>query len=125
MKSFCLADYVHVDSRVNSVLPVRELKFSNYDNIVLCGPNPMIFNAANEALNQGVKPESIHLIMESIFKCFNGLCGACDCGGIKLCKEGPVITLNRLIELKQFVIRNHSGTIKDEPYVYGLMERMK
>jgi len=100
----------HIDERDGGLLPVSEIDFVNYDNLVLCGPKPMMFTAAKAATAQGMNPEDIHLIMESIFKCFNGLCGACDCGGIRLCKTGPVVTYQQLLDIG-FLVRDHSGRI--------------
>lgn len=106
----------HVDELNGGFLPVNKIKFNGYDSVVMCGPRPMMFASAKEAVIQGVKPESIYLIMESIFKCFSGLCGACDCGGIRLCTSGPIISYDKLLG-RDFLVRGKDGAVNERVHL--------
>lgn len=66
---------------------------------MLCGPEIMMRFAAKALLEAGVAPARTHLSMERNMKCGVGLCGHCQLGPILLCRDGPVLTLDRVAPL--------------------------
>lgn len=69
--------------------PARTLAF-------VCGPEVMMRFAASALLDAGVPGAAIHLSMERSMKCAVGLCGRCQFGGDLLCRDGPVMPLDRI-----------------------------
>jgi NAD(P)H-flavin reductase len=47
----------------------------------------------------GVAPERIHLSMERNMKCAIGLCGHCQFGPSFICKDGPVMGLDKIARI--------------------------
>lgn len=63
---------------------------------LVCGPEVMMRFTANALLVAGVRPERIHLSMERNMKCAVAQCGHCQFGPFFICREGPVLGLDRI-----------------------------
>jgi len=62
----------------------------------VCGPEVMMRFTASALLAQDVPAERIYLSMERNMKCAIGLCGHCQFGPSFICKDGPVMRLDRI-----------------------------
>jgi len=63
---------------------------------LVCGPEVMMRFTANALLAIGIAPERIQLSMERNMKCAVGQCGHCQFGSFFVCKDGPVLGLDRI-----------------------------
>jgi NAD(P)H-flavin reductase len=63
---------------------------------MLCGPEVMMRFVARALVDRGLAPGRIHLSMERNMKCAIGLCGHCQMVPFFVCKDGPVLPLDRL-----------------------------
>ena len=63
---------------------------------LVCGPEVMMRYAAQALSDRGVRPERLRLSMERNMKCGVGLCGHCQIGPYFLCKDGPVMSYDRV-----------------------------
>lgn len=66
---------------------------------LVCGPEIMMRYAAAALRDAGLPASRIHLSMERNMKCAIGLCGHCQFGPDFICKDGPVLPLDRLAAL--------------------------
>lgn len=66
-----------------SVRPERTTAF-------LCGPEPMMRNAAAELLRKRLADNRIRVSLERNMQCGVGWCGHCQLGPLLLCRDGPV-----------------------------------
>lgn len=69
--------------------------------VYTCGPEPMMVKVAQMAKEAGV---DCQVSLERYMKCGFGICGQCcmDDSGIRLCKDGPVLTGEQALSLKEF-----------------------
>ena len=69
-----------------------------FDAICICGPEPMMVRILDIAVNNGVEAKT-QFSLHRYFKCAIGVCGACciDDEGLRVCKDGPVISGDRLV----------------------------
>lgn len=69
-------------------------KLEGYDQIIACGPEPMVEAVLKVA--GGRVPTQVSL--ERYMKCGCGLCGSCsiDPAGLRVCREGPVFWAEQL-----------------------------
>jgi NAD(P)H-flavin reductase len=65
----------------------------------VCGPEIMMRFAAKALSEAGVADSAIHLSMERHMKCGLGHCGRCQCGPYLICRDGPVMSYDRLKRL--------------------------
>ena len=63
---------------------------------MLCGPEVMMRFTVRDLEALGVAPGAIWLSLERNMKCAVGLCGRCQLGPHFVCKDGPVLPLDRL-----------------------------
>jgi NAD(P)H-flavin reductase len=63
---------------------------------MVCGPEVMMRFSATALLGAGVPVEQIYLSMERNMKCAVGLCGHCQFGPDFICKDGPVMSYDRI-----------------------------
>jgi NAD(P)H-flavin reductase len=63
---------------------------------MVCGPEVMMRFTATALLGAGTPPEQIYLSMERNMKCAVGLCGHCQFGPDFICKDGPVMSYDRI-----------------------------
>lgn len=80
--------------------------------VYTCGPEGMMVSVAQMAEKAGV---DCQVSLERYMKCGFGICGQCcmDDSGMRICKEGPVVTGKRALEHPEFgkYHRSASGKI--------------
>ncbi|RLE52272.1 MAG: dihydroorotate dehydrogenase electron transfer subunit [Candidatus Methanomethylicota archaeon] len=84
-----------------------------YDEIYVCGPEPMILSILKIAKKKGIHMQAS---LERYMKCAIGVCGSCvmDPLGLRVCKDGPVFpieVLEKLHELGRY--RRNAAGIKE------------
>lgn len=62
----------------------------------LCGPEIMMRYAAAALVERGVAAADVRLSAERNMKCGVAVCGHCQLGPLLLCRDGPVLTYDRL-----------------------------
>jgi NAD(P)H-flavin reductase len=67
--------------------------------VMVCGPEIMMRFTANALRDAGVALDRIHVSMERNMKCAIGLCGHCQFGPTFVCKDGPVMRMDRIAEI--------------------------
>jgi dihydroorotate dehydrogenase electron transfer subunit len=68
-----------------------------FDYIYTCGPELMMSAIYREAKNRDIH---IQASLERYIKCAAGLCGSCAIGPYRVCRDGPVFTLEMLREIE-------------------------
>lgn len=63
---------------------------------MVCGPELMMRFAVSALQDAGVSDEAIYISMERNMKCAVGLCGHCQFGTTLVCRDGPVMSFDRL-----------------------------
>jgi len=63
---------------------------------VVCGPPIMMKFSTFKLLDIGYEPKNIYLSMEKNMSCGIGKCGHCRVGTYYVCKDGPVMTFDKL-----------------------------
>jgi len=66
---------------------------------MICGPEIMIQVTATALQDMGVSSKQIYVSLERNMKCAVGLCGHCQFGPHFICKDGPVLPLDRITTL--------------------------
>jgi len=66
---------------------------------IVCGPPIMMKFATFKLLDEGFKPENIYLSMEKNMSCGLGKCGHCRLGRFYVCKDGPVLTFDKIKDM--------------------------
>lgn len=64
--------------------------------VMMCGPEIMMKFAVKNLQRRGVTPENIYLSLERNMKCALGFCGHCQYGPHFICKQGPVLSFDKL-----------------------------
>jgi dihydroorotate dehydrogenase subfamily 1 len=64
-----------------------------YDQVLTCGPELMMKRVCELTKRNNTHTQ---LSVERIIKCSCGACGACDLGGYRVCKDGPVFAAEAL-----------------------------
>jgi len=64
--------------------------------VLTCGPEIMMRFVIYEALARRIPKEAIFLSLERNMKCAVAVCGRCQYGPIFLCKDGPVLSYDRV-----------------------------
>ena len=76
---------------------VKELSFSPENKkAIICGPPIMIKLTAQALLEAKWPRENIFTTLEMKMQCGIGQCGRCNIGGIMICKDGPVFSLDQI-----------------------------
>lgn len=65
----------------------------------LCGPEVMMRFSVRELRLRGLSTERIFVALERNMKCGVGLCGHCQLGPLFICKDGPVLRVDRVLGL--------------------------
>jgi NAD(P)H-flavin reductase len=65
----------------------------------VCGPEIMMRFTAAALMRRGVPADRIQISLERNMRCGVGLCGHCQLGPIIVCRDGPVVTYDRVAEL--------------------------
>lgn len=66
---------------------------------MICGPEIMMRFTIMELKKQGLPDEAIFLTLERNMKCAIGFCGHCQFGPEFICKDGPVLSYQRIHKL--------------------------
>ncbi len=72
---------------------------NDFDQILTCGPEIMMMKIHEMATASQIPSQ---FSMERYMKCGIGLCGSCDCGGLQVCRDGPVFTGQQIDKLDDF-----------------------
>ena len=75
----------------------RVLAKEKFDIIYTCGPEKMMRKVFDLAETRGIAVEAS---LERLMRCAIGLCGSCVIGKYRVCRDGPVFTVNQLREVK-------------------------
>lgn len=75
------------------------LKKKEYDQILTCGPEPMMKKVIDVALARKI---SVQASLERYMKCGIGVCDSCAFGYYLVCTDGPVFTGDKLINVEDF-----------------------
>ena len=65
--------------------------------VMMCGPEIMMRIACNMLTHKGLRPDAMYVSLERHMECGIGLCGHCQLGPYFLCKDGPVMRLDRVM----------------------------
>ncbi len=76
----------------------QNLKKEKFDMIYTCGPEQMMYKMFLLAEQHTVP---LQASLERIMRCAIGLCGSCQIGKLRVCKEGPVLTSEQLRSVKE------------------------
>ena len=66
--------------------------------VLMCGPEIMMRLGAPILMERGVPATAIHVSLERRMECGIGLCGHCQMGPYFLCKDGPVMSYDRVTQ---------------------------
>ncbi len=93
-------DHAGADWRGNvGVVPalIPRASFDRHNTVAfVCGPEVMMRYTVSALHEAGVMSERIFLSMERNMKCAIGLCGHCQFGSAFICKDGPVMSYDRI-----------------------------
>jgi anaerobic sulfite reductase subunit B len=79
---------------------IRRARFEPANAVAMvCGPEVMMRFAAAELRSRGVPPEAIHVSLERSMRCGIGHCGHCQLGQLLICRDGPVLSYDRVAPL--------------------------
>ncbi|KAA8922456.1 dihydroorotate dehydrogenase electron transfer subunit [Thermoplasma sp.] len=70
-----------------------KLDVSVYRKIYVCGPEPMLYRVMQKLSDLNASAE---FSLERTMKCGIGICDSCSVGGLQVCKQGPVFTIEQL-----------------------------
>lgn len=62
----------------------------------VCGPETMMRFAARELVDEGVAPAHVLVSLERNMRCAVGLCGHCQYGPEFICRDGPILSFDRV-----------------------------
>ena len=65
--------------------------------VMMCGPEIMMRVSMNMLTHRGLRPDRMYVSLERHMECGIGLCGHCQLGPFFLCKDGPVMRLDRVM----------------------------
>lgn len=76
---------------------IAEADFSSSQTTsFICGPEQMMRAAAKILVECGVATNQMYLAVERNMQCGVGWCGRCQLGPILLCRDGPVVSFDRV-----------------------------
>jgi dihydroorotate dehydrogenase electron transfer subunit len=76
----------------------QKLKNEKFDMIYTCGPEQMMYSMFLLAEQHNVP---LQASLERIMRCAIGLCGSCQIGKLRVCKDGPVLNSEQLRSVKE------------------------
>jgi dihydroorotate dehydrogenase electron transfer subunit len=76
----------------------QKLAREKFDMIYTCGPELMMYNLFLLAEKYMVPFQGS---LERIMRCSIGLCGSCQIGNLRVCKDGPVLSSEQLRSVKE------------------------
>jgi len=80
---------------IPSLIP-RTAFDANDCHAFVCGPEVMMRFTASALTEAGIGTDNIYVSMERNMKCAIGLCGRCQFGPSFVCKDGPVMQLDKI-----------------------------
>lgn len=76
----------------------QKLMKEKFDMIYTCGPEPMMYKMFLLAEKYNV---TLQASLERLMRCSIGICGSCQIGKLRVCKDGPVFTSGQLRSVKE------------------------
>jgi dihydroorotate dehydrogenase electron transfer subunit len=76
----------------------QKMKKEKFDMIYTCGPEQMMYNMFLLAEQYNIP---LQASLERIMRCAIGLCGSCQIGKLRVCKDGPVLNSEQLKSVKE------------------------
>jgi dihydroorotate dehydrogenase electron transfer subunit len=76
----------------------KKLMKEKFDMVYTCGPEQMMYNIFLLAEQYNVP---LQASLERIMRCAIGLCGSCQIGKLRVCKDGPVLNSEQLRSVKE------------------------
>jgi dihydroorotate dehydrogenase electron transfer subunit len=76
----------------------QKLMKERFDMVYTCGPEQMMYNMFLLAEQYKVP---LQASLERIMRCAIGLCGSCQIGKLRVCKDGPVLNSEQLKSVKE------------------------
>jgi len=76
----------------------KKLMKERFDMIYTCGPEQMMYNMFLLAEQYNIP---LQASLERIMRCAIGLCGSCQIGKLRVCKDGPVLNSEQLRSVKE------------------------
>ncbi|MFM7244899.1 MAG: FAD/NAD(P)-binding protein [Planctomycetaceae bacterium] len=83
---------------VTSLLP-DAIRDPAATTLLCCGPDPMMLGVAEAAIAADVLPAEVFLSLERNMACAVAHCGLCQFGPHFVCRDGPVLTYDRIAPL--------------------------
>ena len=77
------------------------MDLSVYRKIYVCGPEQMLYRVMLKLRDRHVNAE---FSLERTMKCGIGICDSCSVGGLQVCKQGPVFSIEQLKDNPEFGI---------------------
>jgi NAD(P)H-flavin reductase len=65
----------------------------------VCGPEIMMRYVADGLVAAGLPAQRVRVSLERTMRCGAGWCGHCQLGPLLLCRDGPVVTYDRAVDL--------------------------
>jgi NAD(P)H-flavin reductase len=84
---------------VTAILDRLPLRRPSETIMMSCGPETMMWYAAQMVIGRGVDAKSVYVSLERNMNCAIGLCGHCQLGPQFLCKDGPVFSYDRVASI--------------------------
>lgn len=81
-------------------LILEKIKIDKKEIAVVCGPPIMMKFTIKKLLELGYIPQNIFLSMERNMSCGLGKCGHCALGKYYVCKDGPVFTYDKIMNIE-------------------------
>jgi len=95
----------------------NKIKTKKYDVVYTCGPEIMMYKVWQICERKKI---NCFASLERYMRCGFGVCGACVCGGERVCKDGPVFSSAQLRKLKDFgkkaILKSGKEVSLDEYY---------
>lgn len=76
------------------------LKRERFDVIYTCGPEKMIRRIYELAKTYSI---DLQASLERYMRCAIGICGSCTIGRYRVCRDGPVFSMDRLKEIEEYL----------------------
>ena len=84
---------------VTPLLEALRLTDAQSTHLMTCGPEIMMRFAAQAAIRMGLRADQIWVTLERNMRCAFGHCGHCQFGPHFICKDGPVLSYDRVADL--------------------------
>ncbi|MFM7056711.1 MAG: FAD/NAD(P)-binding protein [Planctomycetota bacterium] len=84
---------------VTSILDRLWLRDHSRTLVFTCGPEVMMWYVMRTAAARGIPPDQLYLSLERHMNCAVAFCGHCQFGPYFLCREGPVLSFERVRHL--------------------------